>query len=119
MIKGMKLTALTEEQTGKNQDKYNFLLVDGERVELEYRTVRDLLVFTNRRLIAVDIQGITGKKMEFFSLAYSKITAFSVETAGSFDLDSEFKVWASGIGELEFVFLKGTDIRKVAALLSN
>ncbi|MGF1765478.1 PH domain-containing protein [Aliivibrio kagoshimensis] len=119
MFKGIKLTALTEEQVGENSERYDFLIQDGESVALEYKTVRDLLILTNKRLITVDVQGLRGKKAEFFVLPYSKITAFSVETAGTFDLDSEFKIWASGIGELEFAFLKGTDIKKIATLLSS
>ncbi|EOB4972174.1 PH domain-containing protein [Vibrio fluvialis] len=119
MFKGIKLTALTEDKLGENEDRYSFLIQEHEQVALEYRTVRDLLVLTNKRLITVDIQGLRGKKAEFFSLPYSKITAFSVETAGTFDLDCEFKVWASGLGELEFQFLKGTDVKKVASLLSS
>lgn len=119
MFKGLKLTALTEDDIGKNEDRYGFLITEGETVELEYRTVRDMLILTNKRLITIDIQGLRGKKAEFFVLPYNKISAFSVETAGTFDLDSEFKVWASGLGELEFQFLKGTDISKIAKLLSS
>ncbi|OXX29093.1 PH domain-containing protein [Vibrio sp. V08_P9A1T1] len=118
MFKGIKLTALTEEKVGTNVERYDFLIQETEYIELEYKTVRDLLILTNKRLITVDIQGLRGKKAEFFSLPYNKITAFSVETAGTFDLDCEFKVWASGLGELEFAFLKGTDVKKIASLLS-
>lgn len=119
MFKGLKLTALTEETVGKNEERYGFLIAENETVELEYKTVRDMLILTNKRLITIDIQGLRGKKAEFFVLPYSKITAFSVESAGTFDLDSEFKLWASGLGELEFQFLKGTDISKIARLLSS
>ncbi|GLO63825.1 hypothetical protein MACH09_43330 [Vibrio sp. MACH09] len=119
MFKGLKLTALTEETIGKNADRYDFLIADNETVELEYKTVRDMLILTNKRLITIDIQGLRGKKAEFFVLPYSKITAFSVETAGTFDLDSEFTLWASGIGEIKFEFLKGTDVSKIAKLLSS
>jgi hypothetical protein len=118
MFKGIKLAALTEEPVGTHAERYGFLIQDTEQVMLEYKTVRDLLILTNKRLITIDIQGLRGKKAEFFSLPYSKITAFSVETAGTFDLDAEFKLWASGLGELEFEFLKGTDVKKVATLLS-
>lgn len=72
------------------------LLVAGERVEHAYKLVRDLIVFTDKRLLLVDRQGISGKKTEFHSIPYNKITHFSVETAGSFDLDSELKVAVSG-----------------------
>ncbi|MUK91537.1 PH domain-containing protein [Aliivibrio fischeri] len=119
MFKGIKLTSLTEEKVGANKQRYEFLIQESESVVLEYKTIRDLLVLTNKRLISIDIQGLRGKKAQFFVLPYNKITAFSVESAGTFDLDAEFKIWASGLGELEFGFLKGTDIRKIATLLSS
>ncbi|EGR0499543.1 TPA: PH domain-containing protein [Vibrio cholerae] len=119
MFKGLKLVGLTEETAGSNQERYGFLIQPNETVELEYKTIRDLLILTNKRLITVDIQGLRGKKAEFFSLPYSKITAFSVESAGTFDLDCEFKIWASGLGDIEFAFLKGTDVKKIATLLSS
>ncbi|MEF1291876.1 PH domain-containing protein [Vibrio sp. M260118] len=119
MFKGLKLVGLTEEPVGTGEERYGFLMQDDETVELEYKTVRDMLILTNKRLITVDVQGLRGKKAEFFILPYSKITAFSVESAGTFDLDAEFKIWASGLGQLEFAFLKGTDVKKIASLLSS
>jgi len=68
----------------------------GERIEKAYQLIRDLFVFTNKRLILVDKQGLTGNKVEYHSLPYRSITHFSVETAGHFDLDAELKVWISG-----------------------
>ncbi len=119
MFKGIKIVGLTEEKVGKNEDRYGFLIQENETVELEYKTMRDMLVLTNKRLISIDIQGLRGKKAEFFCLPYNKITAFAVETAGTFDLDAEFKIWASGLGELEYQFLKGTDVKRIAKLLSS
>lgn len=72
------------------------VLAPGERIEKAYRLIRDLFVFTNKRLILVDKQGLTGNKVEYHSLPYRSITHFSVETAGHFDLDAELKVWISG-----------------------
>lgn len=68
----------------------------GERIEKAYQLLRDLFVFTNKRLILVDKQGLTGSKVEHRSLPYRGITHFSVETSGHFDLDAELKVWISG-----------------------
>lgn len=119
MFKGLKLVGLTEHPAGTGEERYGFLFQEGETVELEYKTVRDMLILTNKRLITVDVQGLRGKKAEYFILPYSKITAFSVETAGTFDLDAEFKIWASGLGEIEFEFLKGTNVKKIASLLSS
>ncbi len=72
------------------------MLAGGERIEKAYQLLRDLFIFTNKRLILVDKQGLTGSKVEYHSLPYRSITHFSVETAGHFDLDAELKVWISG-----------------------
>ena len=72
------------------------VLAGGERIEKAYQLLRDLFVFTNKRLILVDKQGLTGSKVEYRSLPYRGITHFSVETSGHFDLDAELKVWISG-----------------------
>ncbi|QLQ33823.1 MAG: PH domain-containing protein [Candidatus Thiothrix singaporensis] len=113
------LVALGEQAVGANAKRYEAALLHGEVVLAEYQTVRDCLVLTSKRIMSIDVQGITGKKVEIFSLPYSKITAYSVETAGTFDLDAEFKVWASGLGMMEFKFIKGTDITKVNNILGN
>lgn len=67
-----------------------------ETIELAYKLVRDLIVFTDLRLIIVDKQGLTGKKVEYLSVPYKSISRFSIETAGHFDLDAELKIWISG-----------------------
>lgn len=75
------------------QSDYEKLLTVSEKIEAGYKVMRDTFVFTNMRLVLVDVQGITGNKMEYLSIPYSKITLFSVETAGHFDLDAELKIW--------------------------
>lgn len=72
---------------------YDKLLTDGESIEVGFIVLRDTFIFTNKRLILVDIQGITGNKIAYLSVPYSKITKFSIETAGMFDLDAELKIW--------------------------
>lgn len=71
------------------------LLIDGEEIELGFKLIRDTFIFTSKRLILVDKQGITGSKTEYMSVAYKNISRFSVETAGTFDLDAELKIWIS------------------------
>ncbi|MDP4024106.1 PH domain-containing protein [Methylobacterium sp. NEAU 140] len=71
-------------------------LVEGEAVRVAFKVIRDLFVFTDRRLILVDRQGLTGRKVSYLTVPYRAITSFSVETAGTFDLDSELKIWVSG-----------------------
>lgn len=73
--------------------KYGQLLIDNEEIELGFKLMRDTFIFTNRRLILVDIQGLTGSKVEYKSVTYRSISRFSVETAGTFDLDAELKIW--------------------------
>ena len=87
------------------------VLVPGETIEQAFKVVRDLYVFTNRRLILVDKQGLSGKKVEYLSIPYKSITRFAVETAGRFDRDSELKIWVSGDhAPIQKDFRKGTDI---------
>ena len=76
------------------------LLIEGETVIGSYTAVRDYVVFTNKRIIAVNVQGITGKKQDYSSLPYSKVQAFSVETAGVIDLDSELELYFSALGKV-------------------
>lgn len=86
------------------------LLVPGERVISSYTALRDYVVFTDKRVISVNVQGITGKKKDYTSLIYNKISAFSVETAGVLDLDSELEIYLSGLGKVRFEFTGGSDI---------
>ncbi|MED1015366.1 PH domain-containing protein [Bacillus atrophaeus] len=72
------------------------ILIEGECVDAAFKLVRDLIVFTEKRLILVDKQGLTGKKTEYQSIPYKSISRFSIETAGRFDLDSELNIWISG-----------------------
>ncbi|WP_059103390.1 PH domain-containing protein [Shouchella shacheensis] len=74
-------------------------LVPNEEVDIGFKVVRDLIVFTDKRLILVDKQGMTGKKIEYHTIPYHNIAHYSVETAGTFDLEAELKIWVSGTPE--------------------
>ena len=76
--------------------EFRKILTHGERVEHAYQLIRDYFIFTNKRFVLVDRQGLTGSKVEYHSIPYKSITHFSVETAGTFDLDAELKIWLSG-----------------------
>ena len=78
------------------QEEYENILAGSERIEKAYRLVRDLFIFTDKRLILFDKQGVTGKKTEYHSIPYRSITHFSIETTGHFDLEAELKIWISG-----------------------
>lgn len=75
--------------------QYGQLLIDGETVELGFKLIRDTFIFTSKRLILIEKQGITGSKVEYKSITYKSITRFSIETAGTFELDAELKIWVS------------------------
>ena len=93
------LSGLMGNASQKNVDKVERdledILVPGEQVTLAFSLIRDLIVFTEFRLILVDKQGVTGKKTSYKSLPYRSISRFSVETSGHFDLDAELKIWVS------------------------
>ena len=72
------------------------MLADNEHIEQAFAVFRDKWVFTNRRLIILNVQGMTGKKREYMSIPYRSIVRYSIETAGTFDLDAELKIWLSG-----------------------
>ena len=94
--------------------------LSGEEVPLlSYKHSRDRVIFTDRRIIAIDFQGLTGKKKEFRIFPYSKISSFSLETAGTFDLDSDLKIWVSGVGVFGIKLGKKIDVAEIARLLSE
>ena len=96
------------------------LLIEGEKVEIAFKLWRDQIIFTNKRLITIDKQGVTAKKVDYRSIPYSKIVQFSKESAGVLDLDAELKVWVTSLPEpLKFEFSKDAPINDVYALLSE
>ncbi|MCY9133913.1 PH domain-containing protein [Bacillus atrophaeus] len=94
-INGMFGNASTVSKASAEEELAS-ILIEGESVDAAFKLVRDLIVFTEKRLILVDKQGLTGKKTEYQSIPYKSISRFSIETAGRFDLDSELKIWISG-----------------------
>ena len=100
---------------------YGKLLGRNEDVLQAYQWVRDLLIFTDFRLILVDIQGATGKKVDYHSIPYKSIRHFAVESTGHFDLEAELKIWVAGLGAetLVYTFSKDADVYKVQALLAE
>jgi Bacterial PH domain len=95
------------------------LLMEGEQLLIAAKGTRDYVVFTDKRIIAVNIQGLTGSKKDFSSLPLSKIQAFSVETAGTFDRDCELEMWFSGLGMVRLEFAGNFDIGYVARLIGS
>ncbi len=102
------------------QTEFARLLMKDECILCGYRLVRDVFMFTGRRLLLVDKQGLTGKKLEYLSVPYKSITKFSIETAGTFDLDAELKIWVAGSPDpVSQKFSKGVDVYKVQTLLAK
>ncbi|MGM9967414.1 PH domain-containing protein [Rummeliibacillus sp. POC4] len=95
------------------------LIAKNEKVEQAYKLIRDLFVFTDKRLILIDKQGVTGKKIEYHSIPYRSVVHFSIETAGTFDFEAELKIWLSNSGEpIEKRFTKQSDIYKIQSVLA-
>lgn len=104
----------------KIQAEFAKVLAPGESVEHAYKLFRDYFVFTSRRLVLVDKQGLTGSKIEYHSIPYKSITHFSVETAGTFDMDAELKIWISGTPTpVQKQFNKQLSIYEVQAVLAG
>ena len=97
------------------------LLINGEEVVMAFQTVRDQLVFTNKRIIAIDVQGITGKRKSFSTMPYSKIQYFSIQTPGfaEFIPDSELFIMFSNTFTAKFEFKGNVDIGKIGRMISE
>jgi hypothetical protein len=100
-------------------DQIDPLLMDDEKAYAAFKGMRDYIVFTSKRIIAVNVQGLTGKKKDFTSLPFSKVQAFSLETAGTFDLDAELELWFSGLGKVKFEFKGKTDVAYLNKLIAH
>ncbi len=100
---------------------YGKLLITGEEIELGFKLIRDTFIFTNKRLILIEKQGITGSKVEYKSITYKSISRFSVETAGTFDLEAELKIWVSSEANPSIVkqFNKSVNVYDVQNVLAH
>ena len=95
------------------------MLVNGETAVAAYKTIRDVAVFTSKRLIVKDAQGLTGKKIEIYSLPYSSIVMWSTENAGKLlDLSAEVELWTKA-GHIKVKLSKNCDVRKFDILIAN
>lgn len=103
------------------RSEVNGLLVRDEEVVMAFQTIRDQLVFTNKRIISIDVQGLTGKRKSFSIMPYSKIQYFSIQTPGFGELipDSELFVVFSDSFTARFEFKGNVDIGKIGRVISE
>ena len=103
------------------KDQVYGLLIDGEIIISAFKTVRDQLIFTNERIISVDVQGLTGKRKSFSSMPYSKIQFFAIQTPGFVELvpDSELVLTFSNGFVAKFEFSGGVDIGQIGRMISQ
>jgi len=101
--------------------EYGNLLTENETIEIGFKLIRDVFIFTNKRLILVDKQGLTGRKIDYLSVIYKSISRFSIETAGHFELDAELKIWISSEVKpsVEKKFNKQVNIYEVQKVLAK
>lgn len=102
------------------QSEFEGLLCEGESIQKAYKLIRDKWVFTDKRLIIQDVQGMTGKKKEYLSIPYKSVERFSIETAGTFDMDSEMKIWIRGCSQpVEQQFGRNSNIMEIQRTLAR
>ena len=110
----------TEVDVEELRKEFGEILIDGEEIEAAFRIFRDKWVFTNKRLIMLDVQGVTGSKREYRSIPYHSIDQFSVETGGTFDDDCEMKLWIKGMHEpLKKEFKRNVDVEALQRMLAK
>ncbi len=95
------------------------IIIKNEEVIASFESMRDKLIFTDKRIISVNVQGLTGKKVDYTSIPYSKIQAYSVETAGMMDMDAEIDITISGLGTVRFELTGTTDIKEICREISE
>jgi hypothetical protein len=112
-----RFVKLSETPVETVEERVSALYVEGEKSLLAASGARDQVMFTNKRIFAVNRQGMTGSKVDISSLPYNKIQAFSIETAGTFDRDSELEMYFSGLGKVRLEFSKDFNLTYVAQLI--
>lgn len=118
-FKNAEYLKLMEVDPRKGAQQVEGMLIPGETVVACFKGVRDGVVFTNKRVIAFNVQGITGKKTDYTSLPYKRVQAFSIETAGMVDLDSELHLWFSSVGKVRFEFARGVDVKRLSTYIAD
>jgi len=96
------------------------ILANNEQVELGFKLIRDMFIFTNKRMLIIDKQGLTGKKIQYHSIPFKSISHFIVESNGHFDMDSELKIWIGNAKEpISYELKRGADVVAIQKTLAN
>ncbi|MCI8460359.1 MAG: PH domain-containing protein [Bacilli bacterium] len=112
----MNLKAIDKKEVREEVDG---LLINGEKIIYAFQTIRDQVIFTNNRVFVVNVKGITGKKIAYFSYPYSKIQYYGIETAGLLDIDSELILAFSNGEILQFDFKSNVDIKTISSMIAK
>lgn len=112
----INLKAITTKEVRPEVEK---LLVEDETIVCAFKTIRDQVIFTTNRIFVINVKGVTGKKVAYFSYPYSKIQYYGIETAGFLDIDSELILTFSNGHILQFDFKSNVDIRKINSVISK
>jgi hypothetical protein len=99
--------------------QFENVLVENENIEAAFSLFRDKMVFTNKRIIFLDKQNVTGSKKEYLSVPYHAVSVFSVESAGTFDADAEIKLWVRELGQITKKVGKNTDTLQIQKILAS
>ena len=118
-FKNGSVLKLSQINTADVDTRIHSLISNSAKILFAAKGVRDSVVFTDRHIIALNVQGVTGKKADCTFLPYSKIAAFSIENAGTFDIDTEVELYISGVGTVSFEFTRGTDTTAIGRILSH
>lgn len=115
----MGLFSATDVDAKTADEEFAHVLIPGEKVLAAFRTIRDTVLLTELRFVFVDVQGITGSKKDYQSIPWRSITRFSLETAGTFDLDADMKVWMSGSSApIETKISRKSDPHKIQQIMA-
>lgn len=118
-FKNKSLIKLGHISNEKSKEIVKDIIIENEDIIASFESMRDKLIFTTKRMISVNVQGITGKKIDYTSIPYNKIQAYSVETAGMMDMDAEIDVTVSGLGTVRFELTGTTNIKEICREISQ
>ena len=114
------LGSASEANLDKVEKQIASFVIENESIEQAYQLVRDMIVLTNKRIIVIDKQGVTGRKTEYLSIPYKSIVRYSIESAGHFDLDSDLKLWLSSTKEpITFDFRKSSNVADIVKIITR